>query len=490
MDELVKEKMMIHPESVNIVSITHDRRITMSQSTTLLDPQFSSSASLAGLVAHLRARGVLDDLRQGVHIRQKTVKDRPQDKLLDILLVLLAGAQSLVQLNTLLRDDAAVQQAAGRTRCAEQSVAQQTLDAATAENVTELQQVLTTLIQRHSQVAHHSFRAAWLLLDVDLTGLPAGKQAEQSVKGYFSEPGSRRGRQQGRVLASQYDEIVCDALYPGNTLLVQVLPELIEQAEQVLGLNSFRRRRTIVRFDGGGGGVERINWLLERGYALVGKEYSARRARLLADRVTEWVSDSTQPDRQMGWVPQESSEYVRPVRRLAVRSKSAKGQWHYAVLLFAGLSDWDVLTLMGQSPTTEATSIRRAFLHFYDQRGGGIESSFGQDKSGLGLTKRNKKRFQAQRLLMLLGTLAHNLLMWSRRWLAQCSPEQAARLQQYGIKRMIRDLAHIRGRAFFDVHGRLQRIALSSASSLSRLMLVPLRQLLAPSSIDVILDET
>jgi len=462
----------------------------MSQSTTSLDSHFSSAASLAGLVAHLKARGIFDELRSGVHLAQKTVKDSPQDKLLDILLTLLSGAQSLVQLNTLLRDDTALQRAAGRSRCAEQSVAQQTLDAASPDTVSEMQQVLTTLLRRHSQVAHHSFRADWLILDVDLTGLPAGKQAEKSVKGYFSEPGSRRGRQQGRVLASQSGEIVCDALYPGNTLLVQVLPELIEQAEGVLGLTAFRRRRTILRFDGGGGGVERINGLLSRGYALVGKEYSARRARLLATSVTEWVSDSAQPDRQMGWVPQESSEYVRPVRRLAVRSKSAKGQWHYAVLLFAGLSDWDLLTLMGESPTTEAASIMRAFLHFYDQRGGGIESSFGQDKSGLGITKRTKKRFQAQRLLMLLGTLAHNLLIWARRWLAQSSPEDAQRLQQYGIKRLIRDLAHIRGIVFFDAHGRLQRITLSQASSLAKLMLAPLRQLLAPSSIVVTLDKT
>ena len=490
MDELVKEKMMIHPESVSIVSITHGRRIIMSQSTTLLSTQVSAYASLARLVAPLQARGVFDELRTGLHISQKTVKDSPQDKLLDILLTLLCGAQSLVQLNTLLRADPALQRAAGRTRCAEQSVAQQTLDAASEQNVTELQQVLTPLVQRHGQVAHHSYRADWLILDVDLTGLPAGKRAEQSVKGYFSEPSSRRGRQQGRVLASQSGEIVCDALSPGNTLLVQVLPDLITQAEQALHSTSFQRRRTIIRVDSGGGSVDSLNFLLERGYAVVSKDYSARRTHLLANRVTEWVSDSSQPDRQVGWVPGESPDYVRPVRRLAVRSKSAKGQWHYAVLLFAGLSDQDVFRLMGESSRADAATIMRASLHFYDQRGGGIESSFGQDKSGLGITKRTKKRFQAQRLLMLLGTLAHNLLIWSRRWLAQSSPEQASRLQQYGIKRLIRDLAHIRGLLVFDAQGRLQRIALSGASSLTRLLLVPLRQLLAPFSIVVTLDET
>ncbi len=184
----------------------------MSQSTTPLGPQFSPRASLAALVAHLKARGIFDEIARAVQIEQKTVKDRPQDKLLALLLTLLCGAQSLVQLTTLLRADPALHQAAGRSRCAEQSVAQQTLDAATAENVEQMQQVLTTLLQRQSQVAQHAFRADWLVLDVDLTGLPAGKGAEHSVKGYFSDPRSRRGRQQGRVLASQDGEIVCDAL--------------------------------------------------------------------------------------------------------------------------------------------------------------------------------------------------------------------------------------------------------------------------------------
>jgi len=37
------------------------------------------------------------------------------------------------------------------------------------------------------------------------------------------------------------------------------------------------------------------------------------------------------------------------------------------------------------------------------------------DKQGLGLTKRSKKRFEAQQVLMLLGSLAHNVVVWARR---------------------------------------------------------------------------
>jgi hypothetical protein len=463
----------------------------MSQSSTSQEPLFSPHASLAAIATQLSARGIFDLIRQSVRIAQKTVKDSPQDKVIDILMTLLCGAQSLVQINTLLRSDPALQRCIGRERCCEQSVAQQTLDAATAEHVEQMQQVLTSLFQEHSQAAPHPYRSTWLILDVDLTGMPCGKKAEKSVKGYFGQHRSRRGRQQARVLASQYDEIVVDELYPGNTLLVNVLPSLIEKAEQVLNLIPYRRQHTIIRLDAGGGSVAILNHLRSQGYAIVTKDYSPQRASRLVTSVKQWVEDPQRPDRQVGWVTEESLEYEHPVRRLGVRIKSAKGRWQYAVLLFAGLDNKDILTLMGEPQQADEASIMRAYAHFYDQRGGGIETSFGEDKNGLGITKRNKKRFEAARLLMLLGTLAHNLLVWSRRWLARrCDPVLASRLQHYGMKRLVRDLYHISGKLSFDRQGRLHVIALQPSSSLAKLMLVPLQKLLALSRIAVILDQT
>ena len=453
---------------------------------------FSPHASLAAIAAQLQARGIFEAVRQTVHIAQKTVKDSPEDKLIDILLTLLCGAQSLVQINTLLRSDPALQRSVGRQRCCEHSVAQQTLDAATAKNVEQMQQVLLTLFREHSRAAAHTWRSGWLILDVDLTGMPCGKKAEKSMKGYFSQPRVRRGRQQGRVLASQYGEIVVDELYPGNTNLLPALPGLIQKAEQVLALTPWKRQHTLIRIDAGGGTVDALNDLLAQGYAVVSREYSASRASQLVKRVKEWVDDPERPGRQLGWVQEEGHlvEYVRPVRRLALRWKSGQGTWRYGVLVFGVLTDKDVLALMGLSPQSEPIQIMRAYAHFYDQRGGGIESSFGQDKGGLGITKRNKKRFEAQRLLMLLGTLAHNVLIWVRRWLSRSSPQVAHRLQHYGMKRMVRDLGHISGILSFDRHGRLGRIALSPASSLAQLMQAALHHLLLSSHIAVSLAQT
>ena len=45
-----------------------------------------------------------------------------------------------------------------------------------------------------------------------------------------------------------------------------------------------------------------------------------------------------------------------------------------------------------RSQAADPVAVLLAYVTFYDQRGGGIETSLKGDKQGLGLTKRNKKR--------------------------------------------------------------------------------------------------
>jgi hypothetical protein len=92
-DELAKKRKMIHPQRESCLLRSLQRRIIMPQSTTSLDTLFSPHASLAAIAAQLNARGIFDKLRTGVQIAQKTVKDSPQDKLIDILMTLLCGVK-------------------------------------------------------------------------------------------------------------------------------------------------------------------------------------------------------------------------------------------------------------------------------------------------------------------------------------------------------------------------------------------------------------
>jgi len=107
------------------------------------------------------------------------------------------------------------------------------------------------------------------------------------------------------------------------------------------------------------------------------------------------------------------------------------------------------------------------------------------DKQGLGLTKRNKKRFEAQHLLVLLGSLAHNVVVWAR----SCN-KTVPQVRHLEILRMVRDVFHVSGFLCFDASGSLVEIVLNQGSRLAHLLIHSLQELLTPLSIVVNLGET
>jgi hypothetical protein len=462
----------------------------MNESTTRTTRHFTGCASLAAVGLKLRELDLFGPIRDKVGIKQKTVKDTPIDKLYDGFISVLAGAHGLVEINTRLRSDPALQRAFGRSRCAEQSVVQQTLDACTAENVIQMEQAVDRIYQQHSQGYRHNYVQDWQILDVDMSGMPCGPKAALASKGYFAKQRNRRGRQLGRVLATRYGEVVVDRLFEGNKQLAKALPLLMAAAEQTLGLDQRKRERTLVRNDAGGGSVEDVNWLLERGYQVHCKDYSSSRAKRLAQSVQVWVDDPTVPGRQVGWVRLPAPEYVRPVRRLAVRCRKANGQWGVGVLI-STLDPAEVLALTQPEALLHAdpTTVLLAYVSFYDQRGGGVETSFKGDKQGLGLGKRNKKRFEAQQMVMLLGSLAHNVVAWAQHWLT-IPPASASKLQQYGTLRMVRDVFHVSGFLVTDVTDHIVQIVLNQTAPLASVLVDSFQRLLAPGHVAINLGQT
>jgi hypothetical protein len=457
----------------------------MNESITGTTKHFSPAASLAAIGVKVNQLDLFGPIRTQVQIKQKTVKHTPTDKLYDALISLLAGAHGLVEINTRLRTDPGLQQAFGRQACAEQSVVQETLDACTVENVNQMQHALDQIYRQHSQGYHHDYQAGFQLLDVDMSGLPCGPKAAFATRGYFAGQYHRRGRQLGRVLATRYEEVVVDGVFAGNVQLIKALLPLVEATETTLELDEARRARTIIRVDAGGGSVDDINWLLERGYEILAKEYSGRGVVRLAKTVVEWVQDPVWSERSFGWVSEPATGYVRPVRRIAVRCRRQDGTFAYGVLI-CSLSPEQVLAML-QSPRSQASdpvAVLTAYVTFYDQRGGGIETSLKGDKQGLGLTKRNKKRFEAQQMLALLATLAHNVVVWARRWLA------IAEGPHCGILRMVRDVFHISGFLGFDAFHHVVEIVLNQHSHRAHKLIHALRELLTPLRVVINLGQT
>lgn len=413
--------------------------------------EYSARASLVAVGMRFRQMGVWSVIGEHVHIRQKVLRHTPLEKLLDCLLNILAGGQGLVETNTRVRPDRALQLAFGRRTCAEQSTISDTLNACTTANVAEMRTAIALILQQHGCSYRHSYEQDWQLLDVDMTGMPAGRAGEEVTKGYFAGEKNRRGRQLGRVLASWYEEILVDRLYNGRRQLNSCLPELVLAAEDVLGLDSRQRQRTIVRIDGGGGEDEHINWLLDRDYSVLVKVKNWRRAAKLAASVTNWYVDPKVADREVGWVEQPHS-YARPTRQLALRKQKKNGAWSYHVLV-CSLTDAMLFRLCEQPlpAQLQPQDVLFAALHAYDRRGGGLETQNRGDKQGLGLAQRNKQRFAAQEMLVLLAQLAHNLVIWTRNDLAHVDP----RLEKYGIQRTVRDALQIPARSTLIPAGTL-----------------------------------
>ena len=142
----------------------------------------TAHASLAALGVKLHQLDLLSPLREEVKIAQKAVKYTPFEKLYDCFIGILAGAHGIVEINEGLRADPALQAAFGRTACAEQSVIQDTLDACTTANVTQMEQAITRIYRQHSRAVHHDFGQQELLLDADMSGMPCGKKAAMATR--------------------------------------------------------------------------------------------------------------------------------------------------------------------------------------------------------------------------------------------------------------------------------------------------------------------
>jgi hypothetical protein len=417
----------------------------------------SEQASMAILAQQMERMKIWETIGQMVHIQQKTVQHSPLEKLQDAFLNIISGGHGLVEINSRVRPNRVLQQLFGRQACADQSNVSRTLDRCRAENVQQMRSALLTLYVRHSQACRHDYRRAYQVLDIDFTGLLAGKQGELVTKGYFSDHPHKRGRQVGRVLASRYDEILSEHLYAGSQQLASGLQQLVEDTEVILNLQQPQRQHTLLRIDGGGGQDSEINWLLERDYRLLVKMFSGNRARQLAQEVAEyqWIPDPQRPDRDVAWLPQPLS-YARPTRQAVVRIRH-KHHLYYGVLI-TNAPDSLLRELSGFSAFHPQADLLH-MIYAYDRRSGGLETHNRGDKQGLGLSKRNKRSAPAQEMLILLAQLAHNLLIWFAR-----------RLKRYllpschlGMLRLVRDVLSIHGLLLFDHHANLHTVLLDSA---------------------------
>ena len=153
--------------------------------------------------------------------------------------------------------------------------------------------------------------------------------------------------------------------------------------------------------------MDDVNWMLARGYLVHTKDYSGKSATKLAKSVQQWFEDPHIPGRQFGLVTEPALCYVRPVTRIAVRYPQRNGKWK-AVVLISALSAQDVLALTGepQSALSDQARVLLAYVTFYDQRGGGVETSLGMRQERIGSDHTQQKALPSSVHACALGPLS------------------------------------------------------------------------------------
>ena len=145
-------------------------------------------APLLALGSYVRSRDLLSPLQSRLAFTQPTHTDKPVMALIDLWVSILAGCRSVRQINTKTRPDLTLARAWGRSKFAEQSTVARVLDCCDEEQVSQLRTGVNSLFHWIGQTPRHDWQDT-LMVDIDLTPLPAGRKAEGSTKGYFPKKG-------------------------------------------------------------------------------------------------------------------------------------------------------------------------------------------------------------------------------------------------------------------------------------------------------------
>lgn len=145
----------------------------------------TSYAPLAVLFALYQQNFLFQPL-ETVQIAMQTRAFEPYEKLMQILLSIMAGCETLSEFNSKLKHEQVFAKLLNKLRLSDQSSLSRTLDALTLKQIDELRASIGQIWHPFSRVVSRDWRK-YLWLDFDLSGLPCGVQAEASQKGYFAD---------------------------------------------------------------------------------------------------------------------------------------------------------------------------------------------------------------------------------------------------------------------------------------------------------------
>ena len=333
----------------------------------------------AGLAAGLRwiKQHNLFSFMNHIRLPMKTVKRTPRSKMEDLTVGLMSGVKCIRDINETVRPDKGLARVLGRSSLADQSLLSDMLNVFDEHSVEKLRAGMVRANKRNSQALNDLRKRQRITIDIDMSDLPCSKRCEGATKGYTTARKGTPVRQMTLVYVHEHQELLDIHLHPGNTHCSGPLQEIIRALEKQYRITEAQRKKITLRIDSGYGSDQTISWLGKRGYTVLAKGTSSRRAAA--------IGRSINPSRK--WTKISSDQYALRIKKLKtitithqvvlVKTKSTKNKtgWTYSML---------VTNLIKKTPTTLVAQ--------YNKRQG-IEKEIQQVKSVLGLKHKRKKSF-------------------------------------------------------------------------------------------------
>ncbi|MBT9176053.1 MAG: hypothetical protein DDT20_00355 [Firmicutes bacterium] len=176
---------------------------------------FSITGFLVPTGHYAQEIGLIDLFKEHLKIDMKTVHHTPVDKIIELFVSMIAGCPDVKTINNYLVPDRLAAAAWCQKQFADQSQVSEVIHRITPENLLQLEEIFHSLFSQRSLARRHPVNE-WLVVDVDMTGLPVSptsKTYEGAAFGFMQEETGKgykltcayTGGELGEVLGGLFD---------------------------------------------------------------------------------------------------------------------------------------------------------------------------------------------------------------------------------------------------------------------------------------------
>jgi hypothetical protein len=397
----------------------------------------SVSAFLMLVMEYAQELGVFLLLGRLLKVQMKQVKYSLLNKAQTMIASLVMGCKHTKAINDVLSQERAAANYLGMAQFPEQSQINRYLTRFDEQNVAQLGEVHTQLLERHSQARRAVGR---VVVDIDQCGLVvSGQHYELARAGYFPRKRGEIGYQMSAAYIGAYEEAVQIYLDAGNTPCSKRLPDLLRDVERVL-VRDNPALTLIRRLDGGYDSAAQRQQLSQLSGFFMLKGGDNRTAKRLAAPVP--LQD---------WLPVADGVHgvevscEGAVRRLLYEFWQPDGRTEYSAI-YTNL------------PVDEF-GVQGAF-EFYNQRTT-IEAFFASSRHVFNIQSMRSRAYHAIFAFLRFVFLSYNLIHWVKQARLADSP-----LAQASTRTLVTQVARVRATITWDGRWHLAILPSSRWASL------------------------